>query len=340
MDAYNGPVENPTEGYRMSAKGLATSLVVARLALAGFAPGSLARTLPAPQSDSRANAEEGSLGRAKADAEAPSDAEIHARAQRLVAHQHRDDAAIEQYERNERHLVRRGGPSERTIEEKIYRVVPTGSGTLKILLMDNGAPTDPAEYHRQLQAWEDVLELMLKPNDSRAKTAYEKYNKRKRERAELVDAVAEAFLPKAEGQETRNGRLCDVFELDPNPDYHPHSILEDALTHVTTKIWVDHDSDQLVRGEARIMRDISFGGGILGKLYHGGVFSIEQFEVEPGIWLPTRYQYDFVGRKFLFTFEEHQVIEASQYRRVGPPEAALAFVKNELASGKTSGEDR
>jgi hypothetical protein len=322
----------------MSVRGLATSLVVARLALAGFASVSLALTPPGRQSGPPANAEGSPPGRPSADA--PSGAEIQARAQRLVANQHRDDAAIEQYERTERHLVRRGGPSERTTEEKIYRVVPTGSGTLKILLEDNGSPTDPAEYHRQLQAWEDVLELMLMPNDSRAKTAYEKYNKRKHDRAELVDAMASAFVAKAEGQETRNGRLCDVFELDPNPDYHPHSMLEDALSHVRTKIWVDHDSDQLVRGEAHIMRDISFGGGILGKLYHGGVFSMEQAELAPGIWLPTRYQYDFVGRKFLFTFEEHQVLEASQYRRVGPPEAALALVKNELATGKAAGEDR
>ena len=94
----------------------------------------------------------------------------------------------------------------------------------------------------------------------------------------------------------------------------------------------------MVRGEAHITRDISFGGGILGKLYRGGVFSMEQSEVAPGIWEPTRYQYDFGGRKFLFSFDEHQVVEASHYRRVGPPKEALTLVQNELASGKPMAE--
>ena len=93
--------------------------------------------------------------------------------------------------------------------------------------------------------------------------------------------------------------------------------------------------NQLVRAEAHVVRDISFGGGILGKLYRGGVFAFAQSEVAPGIWLPTRYQYDYTARKFLFTFEQHQWIEVSHYRRVGSPKEALALVQSELASGKT-----
>ena len=111
-------------------------------------------------------------------------------------------------------------------------------------------------------------------------------------------------------------------------------MVQDILTRVTGKIWVDREANQLSHGEAHVMRDISFGGGILGKLYRGGVFFMQQQEIAPGIWLPTRYQYDFTARKFLFTFEQHQYVEASQYRRIGPPKQALAMVKSELASGK------
>jgi len=110
--------------------------------------------------------------------------------------------------------------------------------------------------------------------------------------------------------------------------------VQDILTRVTAKIWVDHDANQLSHGEAHVMRDISFGGGFLGKLYRGGVFSMDQREVAPGIWLPTRYQYDFTARKFLFMYEQHQYVEAREYRHIGPPKQALALAKNELASGK------
>lgn len=265
---------------------------------------------------------------------APSEAEIAERAKQLVANQHRDDEALAEFERIERHTDLSAGPNPHSIEEKVFRIVPTGSGTLRILLKENGTPTDPAEYRRQLQAWQDVLELMLRTNDPRTKTAYEKYERRNHQRAELVDSMVESFAPKWVGQETRNGHLCDVFDLVPKPDFHPRSLMQEALLHITAKIWVDRESNQMVRGEAHIMRDISFGGGILGKVYRGGVFSMEQDEVVPGIWEPTRYTYDFGGRKFVFSFDEHQVVEASHYRRVGPPKEALGIVQNELASAK------
>jgi hypothetical protein len=261
-------------------------------------------------------------------------AEINARAQRLATNQHRDDEALKQYERIERHADLTGGASPRVMEDRTFRVVPTGTGTLKILLKENGTPTNPTDYRRQLQAWEDVLQLMLRPEDSRAKSAYEKYDRRNQQRAELIDTMIDSFAPQWLGREAFNGRVCDVFQLDLKPDFHPHSLLQEALSHISAKAWVDPDSDQLVRGEAHITRDISFGGGILGKVYRGGVFSMEQAEVAPGIWEPTRYQYDFGGRKFFFSFDEHQIVEASRYHRVGPPKEALILVQNELASTK------
>lgn len=268
--------------------------------------------------------------------QAPSDAEIRARAQQLIDNQHRNDDALEQYERIERHVDQTAGDTPRVLEDRVYRVVPTGTGTMKLLLKDNGKPADPEDYHRQLVGWRDLLEIMLKPDDPRTKSAYEKWQKKKQERKELVDAARDAFLTKWLGREMRNGHLCDVFQVDPNPDFHPHSIAQDVLTRVAAKIWVDHGTDQLVRGEARVIRDLSFGGGILGKLYRGGVFSLDQTEVTPGIWLPIRYQYDFTARKFLFTFEEHQYIEVSAYHRDGSPNQCLALVQNELATGKST----
>jgi len=264
----------------------------------------------------------------------PSDEQIRARTQKVLANQHNDDLALELYERIERHLNRTGGANPLTTEDRTYRVVPTGGGTMKILLWDDGKRTDPAEYRRQLQAWEVVLEMMVRPGDPQGNAAREKYEKRQRDRAQFVEATKEAFIPKWVRRETYNGRLCDIVELNPNPKFHPHSMFQGALAHVTATIWVDHAADQLVRGEARIASDVSFGGGILGKLYRGGTVSMEQAEVAPGIWLPTRYQYDFSGRKFLFPFEEHQLIEVSRYRRVGPPREALALVREELSNGK------
>jgi hypothetical protein len=295
-------------------KSFATSAVAAALALAVLSSGF---ALAAPQ------------------AQAPSDAELQARADKLIANQHRNEQFLDEYERIEHQMDQTAGMTPKVLEDRTYRIVPNGAGTMKLLVSERGKQVDSAEYRKELQLWEQTLEIALKHDDSRARSAIAKFEKKKKDRAELINSMREGLLRKWIGQETLNDHLCDVIQLDPNPEFHPHSTLQEAIAHVNAKIWVDHNLNQLIRAEAHVIRDISFGGGILGKLYRGGVFAFYQSEVAPGVWLPTRYQYDYTARKFLFTFEQHQVIEVSHYRRVGSTKEALALSQSELASGKT-----
>ena len=267
------------------------------------------------------------------------DDELRVRTQKLLANQHSDDEALELYDRVERHIDRSGGANPRTIDDKTYRVVPTGMGNTKILLHEEGKPADASAYARQLQTLEDVLQTMANPDDPKGKAAYAKFQKRMHERAQFVDAASEAYTAKWVTREGWNGHDCDVIALDPNPKFQPHSMFQDAFAHITAKLWVDHQAIQIVHAEAHVTSDISFGGGILGKLYRGSVVSMDQAEIAPRIWLPTHYQYDFAGRKFLFSFDQHQVIDVTRYRRIGPPKQALEIVQGELSSGKTFSED-
>jgi hypothetical protein len=288
-----------------------------------------------PRTSEKKSAAARSQAEQQDDSQRPTQEELDRRAQDLVANQHADDKALEQYEFVQRQIDRTGGMNPEVVQDRTFRVVPTGTGTFKILLKSDGKAADPADYRRQLNDWERVLELALSPNDPREQTEYAKWEKKQRDRAALVNATRTAFIPEWVGRESIYGHDCDVYSLTPNPKFHPNSMLQQALTHFTAKVWVDHDANQVVHAEAKCIRDISVGGGILGKLYRGGVFSFDQAPVAPGIWLPARYQYDFSGRKFLFMFQVHQVVESSHYRRVGPPEQALADVKSEIAAGKT-----
>jgi hypothetical protein len=269
---------------------------------------------------------------AQAAAAGLSDSQIHALAERVIAAQHADDVALEEFERIEQHTVY-SGSNRHVTEDKFYRVVPTGTGTLKLLFRDNTSPIDPNYYRKQLHDWEQILEIAVNPDDPREQAAYAKWQKKMKERKDLLEAARQAYHVTSSGQEMRYGRLCDVLALDPNPSFVPHSIAENVLAGSRAKIWIDDASGQIVHGEAEIIRDVSFGAGILGKLYRGGRFSLDSSEVSPGIWAPYRVQFDFSVRKFLFTFETHEVTQTSHYRRVGPPAHALATVREELAHG-------
>ncbi|MGH9701223.1 MAG: hypothetical protein ACRD5R_17065 [Candidatus Acidiferrales bacterium] len=273
-------------------------------------------------------------GQTQANLLPPTDAEIRSRAEVLISNQHHDDLAFLEFERIERQTTLSGGTDPHIVEDKTYRVVPTGMGTYKILLKTGDSPVTPAGYRRQLENWAAALQLAMNPNDPRTQSITAKFEKKNRDRAGLVEAARTAFIPKWLESETFHGRLCDVLELDPSPDFHPRTLPEEAMTHVMAKVWVDHASNQMARGEARVIRDIPVGAGILGKVYRGSSFSLEQDEVAPGVWLPTRYEYDYSGRKFLFAFEQHQIIDVSGYRRDGPPQHALGIVRAELDGGK------
>jgi hypothetical protein len=314
-------------------------ILIATLATAGLvlAAGSqpAAPLQPKPQAGSSPSTQ----AQTNAPAQPLTDDELRVRTQKLLANQHSDDDALELYDRVERHIDRTGGANPRTIDDKTYRVVPTGMGNTKILLHEEGKPTVSSAYASQLQTLEALLETTENPNDPKAKVADAKFQKRMHERAQFVDAASEAYSAKWVARESWNGHDCDVIALDPNPKFQPRSMFQDAFAHTTARLWVDRQAIQIVHGEAHVTSDISFGGGILGKLYRGSLVSMDQAEIAPGIWLPTHYQYDFAGRKFLFSFDQHQTVEVSRYRRVGPPREALQIVRNELSSGKTFSED-
>jgi hypothetical protein len=253
-------------------------------------------------------------------------------AERAISNQHLDDTAAETFERIERETVQRANGA--VVEDKTYRVVPTGTGTLRLLLKDGGTPVTAAAYAQELRDWIGALEDSLRTNDLAMKPVFDKAEKRRQERASLVDATRQAYLVTWQGRETIDGRTTIRLGLKLNPQFHARNISEEVLTHVRAIIWVDEGSGHLARGQAEIISDISIGAGILGKIYRGGKITLEQEEISPGVWLPRTYRYDFSGRKFLFPFELHRIVHTSGYRKLGSASETLAIAQQELKEGK------
>jgi hypothetical protein len=257
--------------------------------------------------------------------------QVHQLLLRTIANQHRDDAALDSFERIERHVTHVGSLSGPVTDEKTYRVVPTGSGTLKLLISQNGAHVPAALYQRQLRDWEEVLEVAVHPDDPREIAVVAKQQRRRQEQARFVDNVLSAYQIAWLGREIRDGRIVEKLQLDPNPHYAPRGDRTDWLTHARAIAWIDPEAAQVVSIDATIIRDISVGGGVFGKIYSGGRFHMEQAPAAPGIWEPTLDQYDISGRKFLFSFAMRDVTLSTHYAILGGPEDALAEAQDNLA---------
>jgi hypothetical protein len=259
----------------------------------------------------------------------PTAGQLQSLISRLIENQHSNDRAIEEYERVEHVIVHKDGDSSEVVSERIERLLPSGTGIIHLQTAQSSPPVTPEAHRRQLQYAVSALELYLHPNDH-VRQDVAKFEKRRRDRAELVDAMAKAFRVTWAGRETRGSRTLAKLLLDPDPDFKPASRLEAAFEHVHAVVWVDEAQSQAGRLEIEITSDIAFGGGIVAKVYHGGHFVMEQSEVAPGVWLPTLYNYDVDGRKFVVGFNLHEKTEVSHYRHVGPPSQSIEIIRSEL----------
>jgi hypothetical protein len=263
---------------------------------------------------------------------APSPDQIHSLIVRAIENQHRDDEALQQFERVERRVAR-SAENAPIIEDVTERILPSTSGNIKLKMADRGVPVAPEAYRSELQTALDIFGLTIHPNDH-YREELAKYERRRHDRSDLVDTAMKAFRITWAGRETRadsSGTHTFVkLLLDPNPDYEPINRFAASFQHVHAVLWVDEAQAQFARLEGEVSTDIPFAGGLAGKVYRGGHVGMEQQEIEPGVWLPSQYTYNVDGRKFLFAFGIHERTEIARYRRIGPPSQAIEVVRNEL----------
>jgi hypothetical protein len=262
----------------------------------------------------------------------PADAQLRALIDRVLANQHADDAALPLFERVEHHQVREHASDAALAEDKTYRVIPIGTGTgWRVLTEDRGHSVSAADYQAAMVSVERALEIVTDPANANSKRDIEKFRRRLKDRADLLTSAREGFLFKWLGRESRAGRTLEKFSMEPNPNFKPYSRETEVFLHASATLWVDEATSHVARVEAQLSSDYGIGGGVIGKVYRGSHMVIEQTEVASGIWLPSLYEYNLTGRKFVFGSEFHEHIEASRYQRIGPPSEALARIRRELS---------
>ncbi len=247
---------------------------------------------------------------------------------RVIDNEKKGEAALDVYERIERVETRRGPNDPTPTAIKTMRVIPSGTGMDRIPVGDDGKPADSAVYRAELEKLERALALLV--NGSRSqRDGVEKFEKKKKDRNDLIDATRSAFLFTYLAEEQRGGRMLSKYRLDPNPAFKPTTRFTSVFTKVHGFVWVDEESAELARIEGDVTEDISIGL-FLGKIYKGSHFMQERYEFRPGLWLASFSQYDFDGRKLFSTFSIHERTFYSNYRYIGPPKEALVAIRQEL----------
>jgi hypothetical protein len=307
---------------------IAVFLLIASLALP---PAS--RNWETPRSRSR----QGGTGATRGAEQAPSAAELRALLERMIAAMHRSDAEDLLTARTEHwsEPARSGATGDaQLIVDRVYRVYPTGTGTLKLVVEERGAPVAPEQYREELRELEQTLEWALDPDEPKQRERVEKFQKRSAARRRAVDAFRDSYELSWLGRETLEGRSAEKLLLDPKPGTGGGSVATELLAASRLTLWVDGETGGVIQLNAELVRDLLFGGGLLGKIEKGGRVHIEQTQIAPGIWLPKLTRYEVQGRKLFTREKSDRTIEASGFRRVGPPAELLPLVRRELSNAQ------
>jgi hypothetical protein len=255
----------------------------------------------------------------------------------VIANQKQTEAAQDTYERIQRVEIRHTGGDPNPSEVKVWRIFPFGTGIDKIPLTQEAKPINDESYRSDLEKLEKLL-VWAAQTGSAQREAYAKFNRKRKERTDLLEATHSAFIFTKTGEEMRGDSKLQKYSMKPNPSYKPTTRNATVFTRVEGTVWVDEKTNELAKIEGHVTDDISLAL-FLAKVYKGSYFMQERYELFPGIWLPTFEQYDFDGRRFLLPFSIHERTFYEQYRRVGPPSEAVQVVRSELNKAQTDRSD-
>jgi hypothetical protein len=200
-------------------------------------------------------------------------------------------------------------------EGEVDEVIETKEGDLKRPLLMNGRELTPEQRQK---ADERLQELARNPEQLRKARADEDHDTVRSQ--QLLQMLPDAFVF------TYAQRRGDLVELNfsPNPNFKPSTHEAEVFHAMQGSLWVDPKQNRLEGITGHLIREVKFGGGMLGHLDQGGTFEVKQAVVAPGYWELTLLNVSMTGKALLFkTIGVQQQYTRSNFKQV-PDDLGLA----------------
>ncbi len=171
-------------------------------------------------------------------------------------------------------------------------VIETPQGGLSSTIAINGQPLTPEQRAKENQKLEKFA------NDPEARRKKQESSKEDDQRDELMlTSLPDAFLYTYAGTQTGpNGDELVHLTFKPNPNFNPPNHETRVYQGMQGDMLIDREAARIAKIDGTLFKDVDFGWGILGRLYKGGKFYIEQRDVGGGRWETVRQILDFSGK--------------------------------------------
>lgn len=203
-------------------------------------------------------------------------------------------------------------------------VIETSEGRADRIVQFADGPLSSEQQAKQ----EHRLKKLLSDHDA-VKNELQDQKAETQRRIRMVKAFPKAFFFDFVGRE--NGLLR--FDFRPNPDFSPKDRETQMYRGMEGKVWVEPVHERIVQVQGKLVKDVSFGWGIVGRLNKGGIYEISQTQLASGVWRITTLNVDVKGRMFfLNSFRFMRRESNSHFRAVSASLTYPAAVQTLLAS--------
>jgi hypothetical protein len=123
------------------------------------------------------------------------------------------------------------------------------------------------------------------------------------------------------------------LHFDPSPGFHPPTRESRVFAGMTGDVVVDNQQHRIRSMSGHLIHDVTFGGGLLGRLKEGSSFSLDQAQVAPDTWQLTSIRVHLEGNALLF---KSVSLQQDDQRCRFEPEAATVTL--DQAAGAVMGQ--
>jgi len=213
---------------------------------------------------------------------------------------------------------------------EVQRIIETPKGVLSRVVLIDGKPLTP----EQRVAEEERMRKMLDPAQLQRK---QKDRQEEDQRTnKMLATIPDAFdFQQLDTTESINGHKLTRIRFVARPGFVAPSRETLVFTGMQGEMLLDETAGRLAKIDGTLFKDVTFGWGVLGKLYKGGRFIVEQSEITPGHWDTTRMVLRFEGKALFFKSIHIDDNETSWDYKLVPPmslEQAVNFLKNDNQS--------
>ncbi len=190
----------------------------------------------------------------------------------------------------------------------VKQVIETSEGGVSRLIAINDQPLN---QEQRAKDEERLQKLLQNPDEQKKKQREEEEDGKKAE--EMLRVLPDAFLYQETGQ---NGDLV-IFKFQPDPHFDPPSRESSVYRGMQGTLILDARQQRLVKIDAHMFEDVTFGWGILGRLDKGGSFYVEQKQIEGTRWDITTMKVNMTGKALFFktiNMQEKEVL--SDFHRI------------------------